>query len=111
MRVLKIAKSEYYLRHVSLSVCPSAWNNSAPIGRIFMKFVGFGIQHSWIPKSTNTHLEYVIPNYFPTAAIVARMRLSVTSYVHYLSCSNMAYTSMFPTAVYFITVVNQNFQG
>ena len=23
---------------VCLSVCPSAWNNSAPTGRIFMKF-------------------------------------------------------------------------
>jgi len=30
----KIAKSDYWLRHV----CPSAWNNSAPNGRIFMKF-------------------------------------------------------------------------
>jgi hypothetical protein len=26
------------LRHVCLSVCPSSWNNSAPNGRIFMKF-------------------------------------------------------------------------
>jgi hypothetical protein len=41
--VRKIAKSHYQLRHVCLclsvclSVCPSAWNNSAPIGQIFMK--------------------------------------------------------------------------
>jgi len=45
--VRKIAKSDYYRRHVclsvSLSVCLlSAWNNSAPTGRIFMKFdIGF----------------------------------------------------------------------
>jgi hypothetical protein len=32
-RVRKIAKSDYYLRHVRLS----AWNNSAPTGRILMK--------------------------------------------------------------------------
>ena len=43
--VRKIAKTEYYLRHVCSSVgpsvCfsfyPSAWNNSASTGRIFMK--------------------------------------------------------------------------
>ena len=33
MRVHKIAKSDCYLH-----VRPSAWNNSAPTGRIFMKF-------------------------------------------------------------------------
>ena len=33
-RVPKIAKSDYQLRHV----CPSAWGNWAPTGRIFMKF-------------------------------------------------------------------------
>jgi hypothetical protein len=32
-RVHKIAKSGYYIRHVRLS----AWNNSAPNGRILMK--------------------------------------------------------------------------
>jgi len=32
-----ISKSDYQLRHV----CPSAWNNSAPTGRIFMKFEYF----------------------------------------------------------------------
>ena len=37
-RVRKIARSDYYLRHVRPSVCPSAWNNSAPTGRIFIKF-------------------------------------------------------------------------
>jgi hypothetical protein len=37
-RVRKIAKSDYSLRHVCLSVCLSAWNNSAPTGRIFMEF-------------------------------------------------------------------------
>jgi len=37
-RVRKIAKSNYYLRHVCLSVRRSALNNSAPTGRILMKF-------------------------------------------------------------------------
>ena len=32
----KIAKSDYYLSHVGLSVRPPAQNNSAPIGRIFI---------------------------------------------------------------------------
>ena len=37
-RVRKIAKSDYWLLHVCSSVCPSALNNSAPTGRVFMKF-------------------------------------------------------------------------
>jgi hypothetical protein len=40
--VRKISKSDSYLRHVCVSICPSvhasAWYNSAPTGRIFMKF-------------------------------------------------------------------------
>jgi hypothetical protein len=34
MRVGKIAKGDYELRHV----CPPAWDKLAPIGRIFIKF-------------------------------------------------------------------------
>ena len=34
----KIAKSDYWLGHVRLSVRPSARNNSAPTGRISMRF-------------------------------------------------------------------------
>ena len=37
-RFRKNAKSDYQLRHVCLSVRLPAWNNSAPTGRIFMKF-------------------------------------------------------------------------
>jgi len=40
-RVRKIAKSDFELRLVCLSVCRSAWNNSAPTGRIYMKFYHF----------------------------------------------------------------------
>jgi hypothetical protein len=40
--VRKIVKSDYYISHVCLSVCPSvrlsAWNGSTPTGQIFMKF-------------------------------------------------------------------------
>jgi len=34
----KISKRDYYLRHVCPSAPQTAWNNSAPTGRIFMKF-------------------------------------------------------------------------
>jgi hypothetical protein len=37
-RVRKITKSDYQLPHVYLSVCPSAWNNSAPNGYTLTKF-------------------------------------------------------------------------
>jgi len=33
----RFCKIDYYLHPVYLSVCPSAWYNSAPTGRIFMK--------------------------------------------------------------------------
>jgi hypothetical protein len=42
--VRKTAKSDYWLPHVCLHVCglpcvrPSAWNNSAPTGRIVITF-------------------------------------------------------------------------
>jgi hypothetical protein len=40
--VRKIAKNEYYLRHLcpafSLSARLSVWSNSTPTGRVFMKF-------------------------------------------------------------------------
>ena len=36
--VRKIAKSDYWLRYVCLFVCLSAWNNSSPTERIFMKY-------------------------------------------------------------------------
>ena len=38
----------------------------------------------WIPKSTDTHSQYVT-HCFSTAAVVARTRLIVTLYLHYLS--------------------------
>jgi hypothetical protein len=34
----KISKRDYLVRHFRLCVCLSAWDNSAPTGRIFMKF-------------------------------------------------------------------------
>jgi len=34
----EIAKSDYELRHVCLSVHPFTWTNSAPTGRIFRDF-------------------------------------------------------------------------
>ena len=37
--VRKTAKRDCWRRHV----CPSAWNNSAPTGRIFLKFVVRGL--------------------------------------------------------------------
>jgi len=40
----------------------------------------------WITKATYTHSEYVILIPFSTAKIVARTHLSLTLYVHCLSC-------------------------
>jgi len=37
-RVRKIASSDYWFRHIGPSVRLYACNNSAPTGRIFMKF-------------------------------------------------------------------------
>jgi len=37
-RVRKTAKSDYKLRHISLSFCLTAWNNSAPTERSFKNF-------------------------------------------------------------------------
>ena len=37
-RVRKIAKINFFFRHVCLSVRPSAWNNSATTARILTKF-------------------------------------------------------------------------
>ena len=39
----------------------------------------------WIPKATYTLSEYVIFIDFSTATLVARTRLSVTLYAHFLS--------------------------
>jgi hypothetical protein len=50
MRVRNIAKSDYYLRHVSLSVCPPAWNNSAPTVQIYMKFGILGFFEKSVEK-------------------------------------------------------------
>jgi len=38
----------------------------------------------WIPKATNTNLEYTY--FFSTTTMVTRMHLIVTLYVHYRSC-------------------------
>ena len=39
----------------------------------------------WIPRSTNTHLEYVILNAFPQQQWFARTRLTVKLYIRCLS--------------------------
>jgi hypothetical protein len=45
-----------------------------------MRFAG------WITKTKKTHTEYVIFITFPTAAVVSPLRISVTLYIHCLSC-------------------------
>jgi hypothetical protein len=40
----------------------------------------------WIPKTTNTHSEYVILIDFPRQQWLIRTRLNITLYVHCLSC-------------------------
>jgi len=39
----------------------------------------------WMTRTADTHSEYFILISFPTAIMVTRRRISVTSYVHYLS--------------------------
>ena len=48
----------------------------------------------WIHKTTNTHSEYVILIAFPWQQEVMLIRLSVTLYVHCLSCWNWIRTQM-----------------
>ena len=38
MRIHEISKGDYWQRHDRLSLRPSAWNNSATTGIIFIKF-------------------------------------------------------------------------
>jgi hypothetical protein len=59
------------------------WKNTAERGKPQMKIWRMRIA-CWIRKATNTHSEYVILNAFSTATVVARTRLDVTLYVHYL---------------------------
>jgi len=44
------AKSDYWLRHVCLSVRPSLWKNSSPTGRIFKKISHLSIFERSIEK-------------------------------------------------------------
>ena len=46
MRVRKIKKIGYHRRHVCLFLRRSAWNNSAPTGRIFMGFDIWGFSEN-----------------------------------------------------------------
>jgi hypothetical protein len=50
LRVRKILRRDFKLRHTSLS----AWNNSAPTGRIFMKF-GIGVFFGSLSRKFKFH--------------------------------------------------------
>ena len=50
----KIAKSYYYLRYVCPSASPSAWKNSAPTGRIFVRF-HFRVFFENLPRRFKVH--------------------------------------------------------
>jgi hypothetical protein len=62
----KTAKSDCRIRHVAMSVLPSAWNISAPTGWIFMKFdiwvfsetLSRKIQVLWKSHKNSGHLEW-----------------------------------------------------
>jgi len=60
------------------------WKNIVEPGRPQMTIWRVRIA-CWIPKATNTHSQYVT-HCFSTVTVVARTRLNVTLYVHYLSC-------------------------
>ena len=59
------------------------WNNLVERGRPQMTIWRMRIA-CWIPKATNTHTECVTLIAFPTTTTIARKRLNVTSYVHWL---------------------------
>jgi hypothetical protein len=59
------------------------WKNITERGRAQMKVWRMSTA-CWIPKSTNTHSEYVILIQFSTVTMVARTRLSVTLRVTHL---------------------------
>ena len=61
-------------------------NNIADGGRTHMTICRMRIA-CWIPKATNTHSKCVIFIAFPLHQWITRMPLSITLYVHCLSCS------------------------
>jgi len=65
--------------------CEIMWNNMEKPSRTQMTIQRLSIV-CWIPKATDTRLEYVMRTAFPTATVVTRTRLNVTVYVHCLSC-------------------------
>jgi len=49
----------------------------------------------WIPKTINTHSEYVNTSCIATATMVAHTHLNVTLYLHFPSCFNLQDDSLF----------------
>jgi hypothetical protein len=83
--VRKIAKSNHYLRHICLSVCPSARNNSAPTGRIFVEFI-MGAIYGKSVEEMQILLRYDrkgvgLHEYHPTLFIISRSALRYACFV------------------------------
>ena len=72
--------------------CKIMWNNMEEPSKTQMTIQRLSIV-CWIPKATDTRLEYVMRTAFPTATVVTRTRLNVTVYVHCLS-----YISVLPVS-------------
>ena len=87
--IRKIAKSDYLL-HVCLSVCLSAWNNSAPIGRILMKCdIRIFLDKLSIKCKfhyNRTRITGTLHEYLPTLMAVSRSVLFVMRNVSDKSC-------------------------
>ena len=67
-------------------VCEIMWKTFVELGRPQMSIWHMRIA-CWIPKATNTHTLRICSTYcFSTATMVARTRLIVTLYVHWLLC-------------------------
>ena len=78
--------SNYFFFLENRGVYEIMWKNDVGRGRPQMTIWRMRIA-CWIPKATNTHkLRFCNTHSFSTAKIVARTRLNVTLYVHYLSC-------------------------
>ena len=115
-RVRKIAKIDWISSHLCLSVCPSAWNISAPTGRIFMKFNTWVFSENLSRKSSfhwNLTISDTLYEDLPTSMIISRsILLKVRNFPNKLSRENQTTYFMFkivPTnhAVYEIMWENE----
>jgi len=80
--------SNFFLFFNKPAVCEIMWKNIVEPDRPKIKIRRMRIAF-WTHKDKNTHSQYVTFIAFSTPTIVTRTRLTVTLYVHRLSCYNL----------------------